>query len=268
MQENIQKIIAVLNDLSMIDEVLAKTFTFAQKHDAVIEILYVHESPLFDVPDFFRSDTEENSIDKTKIKASIEEKINTYNTPKQVVVFVQIDDTENRVWALAREESETLIITGYHKDITENILRKVKQPVLVVKTNTEAYKKIALVIDMAGHGKNCIDTVKRHFPQSEVELLYDYRYIIDPNMEAAVENTLIIEEAQREAFDRLKSKSGLKGEFFIDGAFSDTQMGEYVQENGFDMLYVCSQENDFFMSDNPALMLLDILHCDMLVSSR
>ena len=268
MQDNIQKIIAVLNDFSMIDEVLAKTFTFAQKHDATIEILYVHESPLFDVPDLFCSDTEENSIDKAKIKASIEEKVNTYNTEKQVVVFVQIDDTENRVWALAREENETLIITGYHKDITENILRKIKQAVLVVKTDTEAYNKIALVVDTVGHGKNCIGTVKRHFPQSDVALFYDYRYIVDPNMEAAVENTMIIEEAQREAFDTLKSESGLKGAFFIDGVFSDTQMSEYVQENGFDMLFVCSQADDFFISDTLAITLLDTLSCDMLVSSR
>ncbi len=268
MQDNIQKIIAVLNDFSMIDEVLSKTFSFAETYDTSVEILYVQESPLFDIPDFFRSDTKESVIDIEGIKASIVEKVNTFHTQKKTAVFVQIDDTENRVWAHAREDKETLIITAYHKEITQKLLSKVTQPVLILKKNTKAYSKIALVIDGASNTRACIDTVKRDFAQSDIELFYDYHYIIDTGIGADLQNTLIIEEAQRDAFEALKVESGLKGTFFIDGDFQDTPMNEYVQKNAFDMLYVCSQEDDFFMSDNSAIMLLDTLACDMLVSNR
>lgn len=268
MQNNIQKIIAVLNDMSMIDEVLRKTFSYAVEYDASVEVLYVHESPLFDVPDYFRSDTEESAIDKAKIKTAIEKKVETFKIDKPMFVFVQIDDTENRVWTLAREDKETLIITSYYKGITEKLLSKIKQPVLVIKTDTETYQKIALVLDVASDSRNCITHVQQHFAQSEIELFYDYRYIVDTGMEVELQNNFMIEETQKTAFEALKSESGLKGEFFIDGAFADRQMSTYIQDNTFDLLYVCAQDDEFFSSDTLAISLLDTLGCDMLVSSR
>jgi len=87
-------------------------------------------------------------------------------------------------------------------------------------------------------------------------------------MEADLQNVQIIEEAQRDAFEALKKEYGLDGKFFIDGDFLGTQMSEYLENKNFDMLYVCSHRDDFFVSDNLAISLLDSLHCDMLVSSR
>jgi len=69
--QSMTKIIAVLNDFTMIDAVLDKTLTFSQKHHATVEILYVHERPLFEIPDFFRSGEQETPLDKEKIKVSI-----------------------------------------------------------------------------------------------------------------------------------------------------------------------------------------------------
>ena len=267
MQVSIRKIIAVLNDFTMIDEVLGKTFTFAQKYDATIEILYVHESPFFDIPDFFRSNEDEMVVDKEKVKVSILKKIDTFNVEKIPVIFVKIDDTPDRVWALAREDTETFIITAYHESITQKLANKITQPILVLKQNRDKYQKMALVIDAGSLSSQCIETAKSYFPDIDIELFYDYRYIVDPGMEAGLQNVQIIEDAQREAFEILKQESGLEGKFFIDGDFLGTQMSEYLQEKDFDILYVCSHADDFFVSDNLSTTLLEDVDCDMLVAN-
>ncbi len=251
----------------MADEVLDKTFAFAQKNDARVEILYVHETPFFDVPNFFSTEVA-GTLDKEKIQKEIEAKVSTLKPSVTPAIFVKIDDTQDRVWALAREDKKTLIITAYHEGITEKLVSKVTQPVLVLKTSTNAYKKIALVIDAGSDSHSCIASVKKHFAASDVELFYDYRYIVDPGMEADLQNVQIIEEAQRDAFEALKKEHGLDGEFFIDGDFLGTQMSEYLENKNFDMLYVCSHGDDFFVSDNLAMSLVDALRCAMLVSSR
>lgn len=124
---------------------------------------------------------------------------------------------------------------------------------------------MALVIDAGSPSKSCIENAKSYFPQIEIELFYDYRYIVDPSMEADFQNIQIIQEAQKEAFEALKSESGLEGKFFIDGDYLDTQMGEYLQEKNFDILYVCSHADDFFVSDDLSLALLEDVTCDMLM---
>ena len=267
MQTNITQIITVLNDFTMADELLAKTFDFAQKYHARVEILYVHETPFFDVPDFFSTEVA-GTLEKEKIKKEIEAKVATFKPSVTPAIFVKIDDTQDRVWALARENKETLIITAYHEGITEKLVSKVTQPVLVLKTATQSYKKIALVVDAGSDTPSCIKSVKQHFEESMVELFYDYRYIVDPGMEADLQNVHIIEEAQRNAFEALKKEHGLDGKFFIDGDFLGTQMSEYLKNKNFDLLYTCSHGDDFFVSDNLAMSLLDTLHCDMLISSR
>ncbi len=266
--QSVKKIIAVLNDFTMIDEVLGKTFSFTQKYHAIVEILYVHERPLFEIPDFFRSGEQELPLDKEKIKASILEKVNTFDFEKTPVVFVKIDDTADRVWALAREDKETFVITGYHKDITQKLVSKLAQPILVLKSNTQTYQKMALIVDAGSPSAQCIERAKSYFPQIDIELFYDYRYIVDPTMEADLQNVQIIEEAQKEAFKALKEESGLEGKFFIDGDFLGTQMSDYLQEKDFDILYVCSHPDDFFVSDDLSIALLEDVICDMLVANK
>ena len=263
----IKKIIAVLNDFSMVDEVLEKTSAFSHKYHAIVEILYVHERPLFAIPDFFRSSEKELPLDKEKIKSSIVKKMNTFDFETTPVIFVKIDDTPDRVWALAREDEETFVITGYHKDITQKLVSKISQPVLVLKTDTTNYQKMALIIDAGSPSKKCIEKAKSYFHQINIELFYDYRYIVDPSMEADLQNVQIIEEAKRQGFEALKEESGLEGKFFIDENFLGTQMSKYLQEKNFDILYVCSPEDGFFISDNLSLVFLEDLKCDMLITN-
>ncbi|SFV56815.1 hypothetical protein MNB_SV-3-841 [hydrothermal vent metagenome] len=263
--KSIKKIIAVVNDFSMIDIIIEKTFAFSQKYHAVVEILYVHERPLFGIPDFFHSGDDDLPLNKVKIKESILEKVNNFNFEKEPVVFVKIDDTPDRVLALAREDKETLIITPYHKDITEKVLNKISQPILIVKGHIKNYQKMALIVDVGTPSLSCIERAKSCFPKIDIELFYDYRYIVDPSMEADLQNIQIIEEAQREGFKKLKEESGLDGKFFIDGDFLGKQISDYLQEKNFDIIYACSHEDGFFVSDNLSNTILKDLSYDMLI---
>ena len=203
MQHKSEKILAVLNDFAMADDILQKTFAFAHEHDASVEILYVHETPLFDVPDFFGTNVA-GILDKDKIKKEIEAKIATLKPSITPAIFVKIDDTPDRVWALAREDKKTFVITAYHEKITKKLIQKIKQPLLVLKTSNPRYSKIALVIDAVSNAHACIQNVQHYFKQGQIELIYDYRYIVDPSMEASIQNVQIIQKAQEEAFETLK----------------------------------------------------------------
>lgn len=265
MQRKIDKIITVLNDLEGSDAVFNKAFSLAKDLGAVVEVLFVHESPLFDVPDYFRSSTDEG-LDKEKVKHEIQQKIEKISQGQKVAVFVYIDDTPDRVWALARDDKHTLIVTAYHDSISEKIIDKVSQPVLVIKRPTQDYKKLALIVNANSESLSCIEHVKRDFKESDIYLLYDYRYVVDPSMEIDLQDVQIIQEAQKEAFEEVKRKSGLEGEFFIDGSFLGEDLVDHLQAKAFDLVYVCSHGDDFFVSDNLSLELLKDLESDILVA--
>ncbi len=267
MSHTISKIIAVLNDFSLADVLLRKTFDFANLHDASVEILYVHESPLFDIPDYFSSAVEEG-LDKAKIKQEIKAKVAVISPKKEPAILVQIDDTADRVWALAREDAGILIITTYHDGITQKIIDKVSQPLLILKTEVDSYKKLALVLNATNESVACIEHVKSSFKESDIHLLYDYRYVVDPSMEVDVENMQVIEQAQREAFEKLKKESGLEGDFFIDGSFFGDDLVQYIQSKVFDITYLCSRGDDFFVSDTLAEELLQKSNGDILIANK
>ncbi len=265
MREKIERIIAVLNDMADADKVLERAFDLSGGLDAVVEVLYVHESPLFDVPDYFQSQ-ESEMLDKERVKKEIKRRIEGLGIEKDVAILVMIDDTPDRIWALAREDRGTLIVAAYHDNITQKIIDKVSQPVLILKNHKKDYKKIALIVNANSQSLACIDDVKREFKEGDITLLYDYRYVVDPSMEIDLQDVKIIQDAQREAFEEVKEQSGLSGEFFIDGSFLGEDLVQHLQAKAFDLVYVCSHGDDFFVSDSLSLELLKDLDSDILVA--
>jgi len=265
--QNIRKIIAVLNDFSVLDEVLSKTFSLSHTYNTQVEILYVQETPLFEIPDLF---TKENSevLDTQAVKKELEKKVTTYNPTSPPVIFVQVDDTANRVWALAREEKETLIITAYHPELTEDIVHKVSQRVLVIKTNTSSYDKIVLAIDLEDSSPICVSDTKEFFKEKELHLFYDYRYSLDPRIELELSNIKIMEEVQRESFERILTEHALKGDFFINGFLRDTQLKSYFTTSKFDLIVCCGTEDVFLNADKLWVRLLKNIPIDIMIEDN
>jgi hypothetical protein len=267
MSHQITKIIALLNDFSLADIVLQKAFDFAHNLDASVEILYVHESPLFDIPDYFLSDIEEG-LDKEKIKKEIKNRVATFNPKREPAIFVEIDDTSDRVWALSRDDHETLIITPYHDSITTKLIDHISQPIFVLKNPKSVYQKVALILDTTDEYIDCIFDVKSQFKESDIHLLYDYRYVVDPSMEIDLQNVAMIEATQRELFEDIKKESGLEGEFFVDGSFFGDDLVQYLHDKSYDIVYLCSRGDDFFVSDTLASELLERCDCDIFVAQK
>ena len=269
MQNNIKRIIAVLNSFEMADAVLKKTFRFAQKFSAAVEVLYVHETPFFALPDYFQtSGSTDNTLDKEALTKEIQKKISAIDASQRVAILVKIDDTEDRVWALAKEDRNTLIITSYHDKISKRLVNKLSQPILVLKNAHTTYHKLALILDASTQSTRCIQKVKEIFDADDMHLVYDYRYVVDPSMEIDLQNVQIIQEAQRKTFENIKNENSMAGEFFVDGSFLGDDLGEYLEKEAYDIVDVCSHGDDFFASDTLAQELLEKLSCDVLVASK
>jgi hypothetical protein len=249
MTTKIRKVIAVLNTLDLALAVLKKSFSFAEKYDAIVEVVYIHETPLFDVPDFFISEDKRGSdlLDKDMVKSEIKSLINSLGYQEDIAIFVYIDDTEDRVDNLIKDDDSVIVITSYHEKITKRVIKKVSTPILVLKNPKESYKNISICINSSSRAKKCISLAKELFSNSSIHLMYDYRFVVDPTMELDLQNIALIEEAQREIFQALKDESKLDGEFFVDSSFSADNLIKYINEKDFDLVIDCLNDNDLLV---------------------
>jgi len=267
---NIDKIVVVLNELDMAEILLQRAFSFASERDAVVEVLYVHKKPMFSVPDFFRlkKGVEDDTLDKEKIKQSIKDTISKIENSKECAIFVFVDDTVSRVLALVKDDKKILIITPYHQKITQNLVKKIHLPILVIKNEYSKYKNILLYLNVDSRSDECVLQTKDFFSNSKIRLLYDYRYIVDPSIDIDLQNIQEIEKIQRESFEKLKKKSALDGDFFVDSSFFGDSLIKYLQKKEYDLVIVCTHQDDFIIADSIMLELLQNLSTDTLVCAK
>lgn len=275
-----EKIVVVLNDFEKVDELLQKAIKLSQKHDTFLEVLYIHESPLFDLPDYFRLDKSihDNIIDKEKVQKEIKERILKLGFTKNYVTLVFVDDTINRVLTQTSEDTETLIIMAYHKKITQQLIKKSHLPLLIIKNSVIDYKKIILPVDLGENMYNCIKLANTIFPNIEKRLLYDYRYVIDtsildtdnlvlstpdPILNAEINEEL--KKSQLYEFEVLKKETGLDGDFIEESLSIEDDLSQYINMNHFDLTILCSNKKQFFFSDSLCFPLLEKLSTDILI---
>ncbi len=275
-----KKIIAVLNDFKTADDVLEKALELSFKQRAMLEILYVHEEPLFDIPDYFRSDEsiKNNLLDKDKIKKEIENRVSKIKKDHDFAVLVYINDTADRLATLIKEDSDVFVITAYHEKITKKLLKKSHFPVLVIKNSTKEYKKIVIPVDLSENSLPCISFAQTLFEKDKMQLLYDYRYIIDVSLidadylgistSAPIMDTQINqqrEEDDKKTFEDLKNKTGLKGDFIEESLSVEEDLSQFINVNHSDLTILCSDEEDSLFSKSISFTLLGVLMTDILI---
>jgi len=249
MKTDMKRVVALLNSLEFALDILKKAIFFAQKDNSAIEILYVHEKPLFALPDFFKLNNNSDELDKERVKTEIKGVLESLGYEKDVAIFVYIDDTEDRVDNLIKDDDSVIIVTSYHEKITKKVIEKVSAPILVLKNSKESYKNIAICINSSCSAKKCISLTKDLFNDSSVYLMYDYRFIVDPTMELDLQNVALIEQAQRERFQAIKNESELDGEFFVDSSFSADNLIEHINEKNFDLVIDCLNDSNLLIDD-------------------
>ncbi len=275
-----QKIIAVLNDFEKADYLLERAFEMASKQEARLEILYIHEEPLFDVPDYFRSDESiKNSfLDKEKIKKEIQERVSKLGHSGESAILVFIDDTIDRVLTQIEGAEDVLIVTSYHDKITEKLAKKSHVPILVVKNDFKVYEHIVLPVDLGQVTPSCIDFAQTLFEKNSLFLLHDYRYIVDlsmvdvdylgvptsaPIIDAQINQELI--KSQKEAFEILKKETGLKGSFIEQSLSVEDDLLAFIEADDFDLTILCSDNKHAILSDSVSFSLLENLSTDVLI---
>jgi len=139
-----QKIIAVLNHFDQSDLVLGRAVRLAKEQNAPLEVLFVYETPLFSLPDFFLrlEAKEKETIDKAKIKQEIEERVRALGYNEAYAIFIFIDDTADRVAAHTHNETETLVVSAYQRTISEELAQTCRSPLLVLKGDQKEEKVI------------------------------------------------------------------------------------------------------------------------------
>ena len=251
-----QKIVAVLNDFDKADLILGRAVRWAKEQNAALEILFVHEAPLFTLPDFFHH-RENKTLDKTKIREELQERVEKLGYDAACAIFVFVDDTADRVAAHTDGERDTLVVAAYHKSLSEELVEKCYPPLMVLKNDRRTTEKISLPIELDEETKNCIEMTRSLFVQSSIHLIYDNHYLTDKE-----EN-----EARKKRFEALKEETGLEGSYIEEFAWNEADFGEdfdvveehllaQIKKDGSDLTVLCSREGDFPYSIGVTLSLL------------
>ena len=268
MLDAISKIVVVLNNFEKADKILEKALTLSIHQKAVLEILYVHEEPLFDLPDYFRlkDSIGDDFIDKEKIKKEIKERLSKLGRSEDCAILVFVDDTVDRVLTQTKEPNETLVVTAYEDKITEKLLTKSDASFLVIKNDKKSYEDIVMPVDLSENSLACIRVAKMLFPQSKIRLLYDNYYIFLDE----------VKEKEKALFETLKKETNLEGDYiqehvvteieFVDEMYAiEKHLAAFIKMHNFDLIILYSHHRDFAFSESISFALLEMLHSDILL---
>ncbi len=261
----IRKVLVVLNSFEKIDTILAKALLLSSEQNAGLEVLYVHEEPMFDVPEYFLSE-QSSSIDKAKVKKEIQEKLLALGSERKHAILVFINDTVDRVLEQLEEHNHTLIVTCYHDKITERMLKRSDASMLVIKEDKEGYANIIMPVNLSEDSRSCIDLAKRFFPDSKLRLLYDNPYLLLKEDK----------EKQKALFEALQKETQLEGNYiqekisteldFIGELYAiEKHLAAFINAGSFDLTVLYTHQRDYLFSNSLSFALLGMIESDLLL---
>jgi len=279
MKHPFKKTIVLLNTTDNIKNALQKGVNFSKQHNTILEILFVHEEPLFELPDIFRLKREENSLDKESIKKEINRQLLELNPNDKYAIFVYIDDTLHRLKSIAKEPKETVVITPYHKDITPTLIEETSYAFWVLKETKESYKKILLPTDLKEPTMKAINYALHIFQGSKLFLVHDHRYLVDTLLVQAdylnvapitspltFELNEEIKEAHQKEFENYLKEFGIDGEFIEANGEVSEDLIEYTKQHEFDLLFMYRSDEELFSSASLIVTLMENLEIDFFIA--
>ncbi|SFV66428.1 hypothetical protein MNB_SV-14-730 [hydrothermal vent metagenome] len=275
-----KRMVVVANDIENIDTLLEKAVACSKQHQTTLEVLFVHEEPLFKLPDYFLSDEKisKSKIDKNKIKKSIQEKLTALNYNKTVSILVLVDDTLDQVLEYGKENKDILFITAYHKELNRKLLQKSPYSFWIVKNKIKSYNNILLPIDLNEKSVEVIKATKHIFPTIQLEVVHDYRFTLDMDLMedehlkiTPIVSSIDIEmnqerkEKQRLLFENYKRDFNLKGEFLEENKGLEDDLIEYINKSKSELVVMYPEEIELFLSSSLIIKLLHRVPKDFLV---
>ena len=278
MKHSFKKTIVLLNTTDNIKNALKKGIEFSKQHNTILEVLFVHEEPLFELPDIFTLKREENSLDKESIKKEINSQLLELSPNEKYAIFVYVDDTLHRLETIAKEPKETLVITSYHKEITPTLIEETSYAFWVLKEAKESYNKILLPTDLKEPTMKAINYALHIFKESRLFLVHDHRYLVDTlaiqadylnvaplTSPITIELNEEIKEAHQKEFENYLKEFGIEGEFIEANGEVDEDLIEYTKKNGFDLLFMYRNDEEMFSSSVLILRLMEKLKVDFFI---
>jgi len=269
----IEKVLVVIQEADKIGQLLKESIDLCKTNSTVMEILFVHESPMFELPDYFkRSQTE--SLDKTRLEREIETMLSTLGNTSSYAIFIEDSDMIDQVVAKDRGKTETCIVSFYHEETTVKLADKVSSPLLVMKSETKTYKHILFPVDLNEKNADYIHYIKALFPSADITLLYEPSYLIenyifdtdftilplDYTVDLQLDQEML--EEQKEKFEALKRETGLKGELVDE---FDSDFIEYINAKNADLLVIHSENKNFLFDDTLSKKLISSVQTDLFI---
>ncbi len=273
MVDKIEKILVVINEAEAIEKLLRKAAELQRTNNAVLEILFVHENRLFDIPDYFRT-SETGGLDKKSIKAEIEKVLSSLETASPYAVFIEESDTVDRVAAMIGKDTHTLILSAFREEITAKLAKKVSTAMLVLKSDIPEYRHILFPVDMNENNERYIQSVQTLFPSASIKLLFEPSYVtenyifdedfvalpLDPAVDIEFDQEML--ETQKEAFEALKKRTGLSGEIVNE---LDADIVAYINRQKADLVVLHSENENFLFDDTLSKDLLTSIKTDLFI---
>jgi len=235
----ISRVLIVLNSTQNLESNLEKAFNIAKTLEANVELLYVHEEPIFDIRELF----EDSEFNADKVKELLKSEVAKYSD-KEIAIFVKISDTPSQVWELLRDDKTALIVTPY-SPLCEDIEESNESPLYVIKHNKNVQKAV-LYFESLDNIKESLEFLKNF--SSDISLIYNFFYIaysdpIDSALGAfSVDNEVLL-ETQEELFNELKEELKLDAKMFINSVSEGLSVAEYINQNGYDLTTLCNVED-------------------------
>lgn len=281
MKHPFKRVIILLNDLENMEVLLEKGATFANEHHALLEVLFVHEVPLFEIPNYFLSDEKisKSTLDKEKVKEQIECYLEDLNFAKEHVIFVYNNDTVDRLSTLLNNNTkEALVLTQYHQELSSELVEKTPFSFWIIKED-KTYENVAFPIDLEDKFKPSMSLMKHLFPQTKIELIHDYRYMLDPvvtsqdylivapvSTEVDMELNRVVREKKIKIFNDYLEEYQLKGTFLEGEGVFNNDLIQYIEENNFDLTVLHRDNDEIFFTPTLIQELMEEVSTDFFVS--
>ena len=278
MHHQFKRVIVLLNQEEQMERLLKRGVEFSQQHNTTLEVLYVQEEPLFEIPDYFLSNEKihKGQVDIQKIKKEIQKRLQELDTTKKHAVLVYIDDTVDRVLTYTKDDKHILIISNYHQEITPQLIMKSSCAYWINKGDREKYNNIVLPIELKEESKKSIAVAQHIFPKSKLNLVYDYRFLFDIlqvqedylNIEPTgidYESYEEIKEINEKEFKSFTKEFDAEGYFMEGKGFLHEDLIQYIQKNNFDLTLFYHNIEELFFSPMITIKLLEALETDFFI---
>jgi len=276
-----KRVVVLVNSMKRMEYLLEKAVDFSNKHKSTLEVLFINEEPLFQLPDYFLSHEKivKERMDKRSIKKSIQDKIDNLTSHQPVSITVLVDNTIEQVLQYGKENRDILFITLYNEKLNAKLLQKSPYSFWILKNELKNYEEILLPIDLNKKSVEIINATKHIFPKTQLSVVHDYRFTLD--MGVTEENHLKItpvvkssrsrelsqerKERQRELFGRYKDDFNLKGDFIEEKRGLEEDLVEYIEPTKSDLIVMYPEEIELFSSTHLIQKLMERVTKDFLV---